>query len=386
MINRRILRSKALQCLYAYYKSKEANYNLALDYINTQFLPDLNSMEPVDKSVLNVKKRESLKTFQFNFKHDSFSKLKDSDNDIEVAAHEAYTDYENQNSKDFKHIKSNMLRDIEQIYNLYIWILMIPDELIAIMHNDESGKLNNSNKRFIENPIISLLRNNNRFQKCISDNKLTWIKERDLIYTWFKNVVSTDLDYKSYIEGKKEKKNNFTTDKKILLHLYKNLLFKNEAFQDFMESVDLNWSENRNIVKSMITKTFKMLDEENEAVDLASLSNNWEEDRSFFEKLFEITVKKDKEFDKLIAEKSKNWDIERMAIIDKIILKMAIGEMIYFPSIPVKVSINEYIELSKNFSTPKSKKFVNGILDVLSEELMQLGKIKKSGRGLIDNK
>ena len=386
MINRRILRSKALQCLYAYYKSKEANYNLALDYINNQFLPDLNSMEPVDKSVLNTKKRESLKTFQFNFKHGSFAKLKDSDNDIEVAAHEAFTDYESQNLKDFKHIKSAMLRDVEQIYNLYIWILMIPDELISIMHDDESGKLNNLNKRFIENQIIQLLRNNNRFQDSILVNKLTWNKEKDLLYSWFKNVVSADTDYKSYIEGKKEKKDNFTSDKKLILHLYKDLLFKNDAFHDFMESVDINWNEDRNVVKSMITKTFKKLEVDDVDIDLATLSNNWEEDRSFFQRLFEITVKKDKEFDNLIAEKSQNWDIDRMAIMDKIILKMAIGEMIYFPSIPVKVSINEYIELSKNFSTPKSKKFVNGILDVLSEELINHGKIKKSGRGLIDNK
>ena len=386
MINRRILRSKALQCLYAYYKSKEANYNLALDFINNQFQPDLNSMEPVEKSVLNVKKRESLKTFQFNFKHDSFAKLKGSDSDIEVAAHEAFTDYESQNLKDYKHIKSDMLRDVEQIYNLYLWILMIPDELISIMHDDESGKLNNLNKRFIENQIIQLLRNNSIFQNSISDNKLTWSKEKDLLYTWFKNVVNTDADYKSYIEGKKEKKDNFTTDKKLILHLYKDLLFKSDAFHDFMESVDLNWTENRNVVKSMITKTFKKLDVDDKDVALATLSNNWEEDRAFFQKLFETTVKKDKEFDILIAEKSQNWDIERMAIMDKIILKMAISEMIDFPSIPVKVSINEYIELSKNFSTPKSKKFVNGILDVLSEELINQGKIKKSGRGLIDNK
>jgi N utilization substance protein B len=372
--------------LYAYYRSKEANYNIALDYINDQYLPDLNSMEPVDKSVLNLKKRESLKTFHFNFKHDSFAKLKNSDKDIDITAHNAYMDYKSQNHKDFNHFKFIMLRDVEQIYTLYIWVLMIPDELISIMQDDETGKLKDLNKRFIENQIVPLLRNNNRFQKKVSNNKLSWYKERDLLYNWFKHVVNTDSDYKSYIEGKKEKKDNFTNDKKLIIHLFKDLLFRNDAFHDFMESVDLNWDEDRNIIKSMITKTFKKLDVEERDIKLAALSNNWEEDKSFFEKLFEITVKKDKEFDILIAEKSKNWDIERMAIMDKIILKMAIGEMIYFPSIPVKVSINEYIELSKNFSTPKSKKFVNGILDVLSEELIHQGKIKKSGRGLIDNK
>ena len=150
--------------------------------------------------------------------------------------------------------------------------------------------------------------------------------------------------------------------------------------------MDISWSEDKHILKSMIVKTFKNIEKENDTIDPILLSNNWEEDKDFFEKLFEITVGHDKEYEKLIAEKSKNWDIERIAIMDKIILKMALCEMIHFPSIPVKVSINEYIELSKNFSTPKSKKFVNGILDVLSEELKDQGIIKKSGRVLIDNK
>ncbi|MGD9328077.1 MAG: transcription antitermination factor NusB [Cyclobacteriaceae bacterium] len=386
MLNRRILRSKALQCLYAFYKSKEANYNLAIDYIRDRFLPDLNSMEPIDKSELNLKKRDSIKTFEQNFKHDSFIKLEDSEEDIEVAAHDAFIDYEKQNEEDYKRYRKNMLLDVERIFELYLWILMIPEELIRIMENDPSGKLSIKNKRFIENPIITLLRNNNIFQKGIIDYKLSWIKEKDLVYNWFKNSVSRDEDYESYINGKKEKKDNFTTDKKLILHLYKNLLFKNDAFQEFMASDDLNWNEDRHVIRSMIVKTFKNLEAEDTNIELAVLSNNWEEDRSFFEKLFEISVNKDKEFDKLIAEKSKNWDIERMAIMDKIILKMAIGEMIYFPNIPVKVTINEYIELSKNFSTPKSKKFVNGILDVLSEELIEQGIVKKSGRGLIDNK
>jgi len=343
-------------------------------------------MEPVDKSELNLKKRDSIKTFELNFKHDSFIKLQDSEEDTEVTAHNAFIDYEEQNMKDYKHFKTNMLKDVEHIFDLYLWLLMIPEELIRILENETSGKLSVTNKRFIENQIIVLLRNNKRFQKSIIDYKLSWNNERDLILSWFKNSVTQDEDYLSYINGKKEKKDNFTTDKKLILHLYKNLLFKNDAFQEFMASADLNWNEDRHVIRSMIVKTFKNVEAEDTDIELAVLSNNWEEDRYFFEKLFEISVKKDKEFDNLIAEKSKNWDIERMAIMDKIILKMAIGEMIDFPNIPVKVTINEYIELSKNFSTPKSKKFVNGILDVLSEELIDQGVIKKSGRGLIDNK
>jgi N utilization substance protein B len=386
MLNRRILRTKALQCLYAYYKSREANYNLALEFINKRYLPDLNSMEPIDKAVLDQKKKDSLKTFQFNYKHDSFSNLAESSVDTDVTAHDAFKDYENQNVIDFRHFKSTMLKAVEEIYTLYAWLLMIPEELIYMLENDPAGKLNHTNQRFIKNQIVQLLRKNNRLQEIVLNHKLSWQKDRDLLYNWFKKVVAKDPDYTSYVLRDKEKKDNFTADKKIILHLYKDLLFKNDAFHDYMESFDLNWTEDKHILRSMIMKTFKKLEDDHEELELAALSNNWEEDKSFFEELFETAVNRDKEFDVLIAEKSKNWDIERMAIMDKIILKMALVEMICFPSIPVKVTINEYIELSKNFSTPKSKKFVNGILDVLSEELTYQGVIKKSGRGLIDNK
>ena len=113
-----------------------------------------------------------------------------------------------------------------------------------------------------------------------------------MLYNWFKNSVNQDEDYKSYVKGKKEKKDNFTKDKKLILHLYKNLLFKNVAFQEFMASVDLNWNEDRHVIRSMILKTFKNVEAEDTDIELAVLSNNWEEDRSFFEKLFEIWLPK----------------------------------------------------------------------------------------------
>src|SRR5690606_29528490 len=120
-----------------------------------------------------------------------------------------------------------------------------------------------------------------------------------------------------------------------------------------------------------------------DGIKLLALSANWEEDKTFYEELYQKTVEKDSDLEKIASEKIKNWDIERLATLDRIILMMAISEMMHFPSIPVKVSINEYIELSKLYSTPKSKQFVNGILDKLAEDLIRKGLIRKSGRGLI---
>jgi N utilization substance protein B len=128
------------------------------------------------------------------------------------------------------------------------------------------------------------------------------------------------------------------------------------------------------------------LTDNSQAEPLPEIAMNWEEDKEFFENIFNFTIANDVSSKVLIAEKTKNWDIERLAFTDKVIISMALAEMIHFPSIPVKVTINEYIDISKTYSTPKSKQFVNGLLDVLAKELTDKGQIRKSGRGLLDNK
>jgi N utilization substance protein B len=170
--------------------------------------------------------------------------------------------------------------------------------------------------------------------------------------------------------------------------LLKKIIFKNEVVLSFFSEKDLNWTENKAIVRSLAAKVLKNATSSEVPIDeiLPEIAINWEEDKEFFENIFNFTIENAMESKALIAEKTKNWDIERLAFTDKVIISMALAEMIHFPSIPVKVTINEYIDISKTYSTPKSKQFVNGLLDVLSKELMDQGKIRKSGRGLLDNK
>ena len=156
----------------------------------------------------------------------------------------------------------------------------------------------------------------------------------------------------------------------------------------FFSEKDLNWTENKSVVRSLAAKVLKnaSLPETTLAEPLPEIAMNWEEDKEFFENIFNFTIANDVSSKVLIADKTKNWDIERLAFTDKVIISMALAEMIHFPSIPVKVTINEYIDISKTYSTPKSKQFVNGLLDVLAKELTDKGQIRKSGRGLLDNK
>ena len=150
----------------------------------------------------------------------------------------------------------------------------------------------------------------------------------------------------------------------------------------------MNWSENKSIVRSLSTKVIKTITGTEDEADeiLPELALNWEEDKEFFQDIYNFTIASEKEYSELIANTTKNWDVERIALTDRVILIMALSEMVNFSSIPTKVSINEYIDISKTYSTPKSKQFVNGLLDTLSKELTENGKIRKSGRGLIDNK
>tara|TARA_B100001245_G_scaffold217558_1_gene186127 strand:- start:1413 stop:1922 length:510 start_codon:yes stop_codon:yes gene_type:complete len=169
--------------------------------------------------------------------------------------------------------------------------------------------------------------------------------------------------------------------------MFKKIIFKNESVSEYLSEMDLRWSENKPILKSLVAKTFQDYEQElDPPFELKSVSKNADEDMEFFNVMFDETLAKSSELDALIEKKIKNWDISRVAMTDRIILKMAITEMMQFHSIPTKVTINEFIEISKQYSTPKSKQFVNGILDVLANELTSDGVIRKSGRGLIDNK
>jgi N utilization substance protein B len=206
----------------------------------------------------------------------------------------------------------------------------------------------------------------------------------DLLKIVYKKKIKQDP---LYIEYQKFPQSSFEKDKEIVLHLIKTYLFKNEQLDAYWEDLDYNWTENDEAIRSLTLKAAKGIQENTEEnYELPSLSPNWEDDKGFMLELYKESAAFDDQAEKLITDKVQNWDIERLAFTDRIILKMALTEMVKFPNIPVKVTINEYIEVSKSYSTPKSKQFVNGLLDTISIDLQKTGMILKSGRGLMDNK
>lgn len=381
-----------MQAMYAFKQSKESNYYIAQDLIKETFLPDLNSMEVQDKEILDKKKNQAMELFRTYYQADYIGIEKGIEKEAHQAASEALLYYKNQVNKDIEAYRKRMLAEAENIYDHYLSLLLLPVEWAELAKADHERKSYIAGQaqpvsplNLYHNKVIERLVNSKPLKIESIKRNIDWTEQRDKVRQWFRDIVKKDPAYEEYLTLKAP---SFQEDKQILLHLAKNIIFKSEPLQAFWDEVDISWAENKAVLKSMVAKTIKAIEEEglDAELELVELSGNWEDDKEFFEALFSKCIRHDEQYEALISKKAKNWDVERIAATDKVILSMALCEMINFPSIPVKVTINEYIDISKIYSTPKSKQFVNGILDVLADELQEEGLIKKSGRGLIDNK
>jgi N utilization substance protein B len=163
------------------------------------------------------------------------------------------------------------------------------------------------------------------------------------------------------------------------------LILKSPGIEQIFEEKFINWPVDKDVLQALVAKTFKNFSSTVPADNkLAQICPNWDEDRPYLIDLFKKVIVFEKEYQELIALKTKNWDSERIALMDTLLMRMAITELIHFSSIPIKVTMNEYIEISKEFSTPKSNSFINGILDKILVDLKASGKVQKVGRGLLE--
>ncbi|MFM2249078.1 MAG: hypothetical protein RLZZ358_5 [Bacteroidota bacterium] len=394
MLNRRILRVKAFQNLYAYEQCKGSNLNLARDFIRESFLPDLNSMEVQDKAALSKEAEESIQIFDENV--DLGQKLIPNEAGIKVKkiALEALKQVHAANEKDRQFLLKNMVVSAERIPQLYLLAI----ELLQAFAKHVGKEVEKKQKlagdtpvafgnelNLANNQVLKRLRESLEYQAALTKNGVN-LDELELeIKEWFREYIKPAEPYQHYLSLANP---SLDQDFEVVDDLLKKVIFKNEVILTFFAEKDLNWTENKSVVRSLAAKVLKnaSLPETTLAEPLPEIAMNWEEDKEFFENIFNFTIANDVSSKVLIADKTKNWDIERLAFTDKVIISMALAEMIHFPSIPVKVTINEYIDISKTYSTPKSKQFVNGLLDVLAKELTDKGQIRKSGRGLLDNK
>lgn len=368
-----------MQSLFALQQCREATYELCLERISGAFAPDLNSMEVQDKNLLQQQKKEALKLFEEAFEQQRAS-VDHEDDRIAVAVKGALAFYKEQVRKDTDFFLKNLVMEVEKIYDHYIATLSLATAFAELAEADKKV----SHKNFVNNTWIRALRNSETLRKEALRVGRHWQNHTDQVRLWFRDVVRQDNEYLNYLDRKSP---SLDDQKKFANHLFRKVILGKTIINDYYEEEVLRWAEDKEIVKALVEKTVKSYDPETQKdISLHTLSLNWEEDRDFLETLYQTATNLEPHHRELIASNTRNWEVERLPLTDRIILEMAIAELLRFPNIPVKVTINEYIELAKVYSTPKSRTFINGILDVIARELKESGEIKKSGRGLIDNK
>ncbi len=379
MLNRRSLRIKVMQSLFALQQCKDANYELCLEKIDETLSPDLNSMEVQNKAQLAAQKKQALQLFIDAFANEE-SSIQNKDLKIKKAVNESLLFYHAQTKKDTVFFGKNLITEVEKIYDRYVAVLSLAIEFRQLAEADKKV----SHRNFVNNSWIKALAESVELKKEIQKTGKHWAEKMDRVRVWFRDVIRQDTEYLHYLD----KKNPSLEDqKRFSNHLFKKIILGKTVINEYFEEEVQRWAEDKEIVKGLVEKTIKSFDPQTKTpLTLHTLSVNWEDDREFIEKLYSKGSQLDPKYKTLIANNTRNWEVERLPLTDRIILEMAIAELIVFPNIPVKVSINEYIELAKNYSTPKSRQFINGILDVIAKELKTTGDLKKSGRGLIDNK
>ncbi len=378
MLNRRLIRIRAMQALYAYEQSRKANFLLAEDLIKESFLPDLNSMEFQDKEKLKGLSKLGIQIFQEEFSIESNKEDFEAPPAVTKAINEARAFYLNKCKQDFEQMTLRTLKEADKVFEVYLKLLNL---YLALSDLAAADKKFGGKSRLGDNKLLKELRENSSFELQVLRNDATWTEEREFVRDLYK-VLSSNEKYLTYCE-----RVNHTMEEEIgiLKYLIKNVFLKNEVSVTYFEKYHLYFSEDKETLRSMVSHTFQNFEEDGE-LNIAQPSDEWQERKDFLMKLFKECVKREEELMELILPKLVNWEYERVADADKILLRMALVEFMEFPSIPIKVTINEIIEIAKNYSTPKSGTFINGVLDNLSKELTTSGEIRKSGRGMLDNK
>lgn len=296
--------------------------------------------------------------------------------------------------KNIAHGEKELIQAIENLKVLSIYQLAVLPQLVRIAEDrleDAKNKMLptpqdlNPNLKFVNNLAIKKITENLQYKSLVKDNKIALNEEKDILKSMFQLM----LDWQVYKKYMRNTTNTFEEDKDFLIEFYDAIYFQNDAICSTIEEYNIHWINDFYDASSLTIKCIRQITAEmDDNLVLPGFekdTDEYEDDLNFVKTLYHTTLNNSQEYELLINPRLQNWESDRVALIDMIILKMALTEFTSCPSVPIKVTINEYIELSKDYSTPKSKIFINGLLDKLANELKSAGKIKKTGRGLIGN-
>lgn len=292
-------------------------------------------------------------------------------------------------SDDFSKDQKFLLFSIDNMYNLYLLLMSLLVEVQKKAETDLHKKQNkhlatkedkDPNRKFVNNQLLKLISESESLKDAFkAHNTNYWDLDDEYVEVIFKAITASDL-YKEYM---KTRVSDFKEDKEFLVDIFKEIIAPNEKLYDYLEDKNLTWLDDLPTVNTTILKLLRKAKPTSNNSHFTPKLYKDIDDKQFAIELFRKTLLNRSAINKEIEAKTKNWDAERIASIDYTLLQMAISELKNFPSIPVKVTINEYLEISKEYSTPKSSIFINGILDKLVKEYEASDKLNKVGRGLM---
>ncbi len=284
--------------------------------------------------------------------------------------------------------EKDLFFSIQKSYDLYHYLILLVLDVVDYAESRIDLAKNkrmptqedlNPNTKFIDNKLVKLLKKNDDLNKYLNDQKLSWVNYPELIKSLY-NVIRDSEIYHKYMTSDVR---GFNEDKKFISDIFAKILTDFEPLYQNLEEQSIYWNDDIEFVIGMILKSLRAFKaSSDETVELMPLFKN-EEDRDFVKRLFRKSILNHKENEDLISGFIKNWDVERVAFMDVVVMSLAVTELVEFNEIPIKVSLDEYIEIAKYYSTQKSNVFINGILDKIVDHLKKEGKIKKVGRGLI---
>ena len=282
-----------------------------------------------------------------------------------------------------------LMKSMQEMYDLFLLQLSL---LLEIRYQAENyleksqqkflatSEEKNPSRRFIDNKIFQILDENEDLQDLFEKRKINHWKQDDEYANIIWTEIRESLVYEDYMQAAEH---DFKQDRDFIIEIFKNFVAPNDKLYDYLEDKKLTWLDDLPLVNTAVVKFLQKLKESHSKHKKVPQLFKNDEDKEFAIKLFRKTYVNDEELAEEMLGKTPNWDQDRIAEIDMILIKMATCEFLYFPSIPVKVTINEYLEIAKEYSTPKSSIFINGVLDKLSKEYKADNKLNKTGRGLM---
>lgn len=294
----------------------------------------------------------------------------------------------------FQHEKANtalfekeLFKSLDKIQELYLSILALVNDLhhTALMVIDESKNKHRPNAedldpnlKFINNSLLMSMANSPELKEQIEKRKISWQNDYDVVRRIF-NEIRNGEEYKAYLalehSGVKE-------DREFIISIITEYLSENEVLISLFEEKNIHWADDTFVAFNSVIRNFEDFNGE---FKMQPLLKDEKDDLEFMSTLFNKTIIYHQQFKELIDKHTQNWEVERIANMDMLLMEMALAEILYLPNVPVKASLNEYIDISKEYSTPNSKTFVNGVLDKIIAELKREDKINKTGRGLKEN-